>query len=252
MLSGGVDSTTLLAVAVEVLGNDNVIAVTVTSPVHHPRDLDDARRYCNLFNVRHVVIDASELMNIEEFTRNDLMRCYYCKKFMVSKVLDSVKGVDILIEGTNADDLRYDFRPGYKAIEEFRQLIRSPYVELSVSKECIRLIAKSLGLDIHSKPPNSCLATRVPYGNRITLDMLNSIRNAEDHLIKLGFKVVRARVHGDIARIEVDIDELPKIINHEVRLSMVKFIKSLGFKYVVLDLEGYRSSGGALTLSNNK
>lgn len=250
MLSGGVDSTTLLAVAVEVLGNHNVIAVTVASPVHHSKDLDDAKRYCDLLNVRHVVIEAPELMNIEEFARNDLMRCYYCKKFMVSKILSSIKDVDVFIEGTNADDVRYDFRPGYKAIKEFKQLIRSPYIELSISKECIRSIAKSLGLDIHDKPPNSCLATRIPYGSRITLDLINRIRNAEDYLIKLGFQVVRVRVHGDMARIEVGIDEMPRLIEYEVRSGIIRYVKSLGFKYVVLDLEGYRSSGGTLVSSD--
>jgi len=245
MFSGGVDSTTLLVIATKVLGSDNVIALTIKSPLQPPWDLDDAIKTSNELGIKHLIIDGSFILSSEEFISNDRLRCYYCKKLMFSKVLGIANelGIDVIVDGTNYDDIKLDFRPGFNAIKEFEPRIRCPYVELGISKDCIRSIAKSLGLSIYDKPPSTCLATRIPYGSRITLERLQRIRDGELFLRGLGFKVIRLRDHGDIARIEVGIDELRKVLEGSIRDLIVCKLKELGFKYVTLDLEGYRRSG---------
>jgi len=245
MFSGGVDSSTLLTIAIRVLGRDNVIALTIKSPLQLPWDLDDAISIANDLGVKHLIIDGSFILSSEDFVSNSELRCYYCKKLMFSKVLGIADelGVDVVVDGTNYDDVQLDFRPGFKAVKELEPRVRSPYVELGISKECIRTIAKSLGLRIHDKPPNSCLATRIPYGVRITIERLQKVRDGELILKELGFRVVRLRDHGDIARIEVSVDELHKIIQSSIRSTIISKLKGLGYKYVTIDLEGYRRSG---------
>ena len=244
MFSSGVDSSTLLAIAVRVLGSSNVIALTIKSPLQPPWDLDDAVKIANDLGVNHLVIDGSFILSSEEFISNNRLRCYYCKKSMLSKVLDvaSGLGIDVVVDGTNYDDVQLDFRPGFNAVKELEPRVRSPYVELGIGKDCIRSIAKSLGLPIHDKPPSACLATRIPYGTRITIEKLQRIRDGELLLKELGFKVFRLRDHGDIARVEVGIDEIFKILQPSIRNSIIDKLKELGYKYITLDLEGYRRS----------
>jgi uncharacterized protein len=245
MCSGGVDSSTLLAIATKVLGRSNVTALTIKSPLQTPWDLDDAVFIASELGVKHLIIDDSSILSSEDFVSNDLLRCYYCKRLMLSRVLSIANdlGVDVVVEGTNYDDVKSDYRPGFRAVKEFEPRVRSPYVELGIGKECIRTIAKSLGLRIYDKPPNSCLATRIPYGVRITLERLQRVRDGELVLKELGFKVFRLRDHGDIARVEVGVDELHKIVEPGVRDVIVGRLKRLGYKYVTIDLEGYRRSG---------
>ena len=245
MLSGGVDSSTLLAVAVRVLGRGGVVALTVKSPVEPPWDFNDAVSIANDLGVKHLVIDGSYLLSSEDFVCNSRLRCYYCKKLTLSRVLSIVDelGVDVVVEGTNYDDVQTDYRPGFNAVKELGPRVRSPYVELGIGKECIRTIAKLLGLRIHDKPASACLASRIPYGDRITLERLQRVRDGELILKELGFKIIRLRDHGDIARIEVGIDELHKVLQEGIRDLVVSKLKELGYRYVTLDLEGYRRSG---------
>jgi len=243
MLSGGVDSTTLLAIAVRALGPEGVVAVTINSPLVPPWDFSDAIRFAKELGVRHLVVDCSDVLGSEEFVANDMLRCYYCKKSILSKVVElaSELGVDVVVEGSNYDDLT-DYRPGLNAVREFAPIVRSPYIELGIGKEAIRAIAKFLGISIYDKPSSACLATRIPHGTRITLERLERVRDGELFLRGLGFRVIRVRDHGDIARIEAGVSELSKLLEPGVRSSIVGKLKSLGFKYVTIDLEGYRGA----------
>jgi uncharacterized protein len=186
----------------------------------------------------------------EEFVANDRLRCHYCKKSILSKVVElaSELGVDVIVEGSNYDDLA-DYRPGLNAVREFAPIVRSPYIEPGIGKEAIRAIAKFLDISRYNKPSSACLATRIPHGTRITLERLERVRDGELFLRGLGFRVVRVRDHGDIARIEVGIDELGKLLEPDLRNSIADKLKSLGYKYVTVDLEGYR---GAHTLLRRK
>jgi uncharacterized protein len=243
MLSGGVDSTTLLAVAARVLGPERVVAITINSPVEPPWDFEDAVKFAKELGVKHLVVNGSHILSSEEFVANDKLRCYYCKKSILSRVVElaSELGVDVIVEGSNYDDLA-DYRPGLNAIREFAPIVRSPYIELGIGKGVIRAIAKLLGISIYDKPPSACLATRIPHGTRITLERLERVRDGELFLRGLGFRVVRVRDHGDTARIEVGVDELNKLLELSVRNSIVDKLKSLGYKYVTVDLEGYRGT----------
>jgi uncharacterized protein len=243
MLSGGIDSTTLLAVAIKALGPEDVVAVTINSPLEPPWDLEDAIKIAKELGVRHLIIDGSHILRSEEFVANDRLRCYYCKKSILSKVLELTGelGVDVIVESSNYDDLA-DYRPGLNAVREFAPIVRSPYIELGIGKKVIRAIAKFLGISIYDKPPSACLATRIPHGTRITLERVEKVRDGELFLRGLGFRVVRVRDHGDTARIEVGVDELNKLLEPSVRNSIVDKLKSLGYKYVTVDLEGYRGT----------
>jgi len=242
MLSGGVDSTTLLAVATRVLGPQNVVAVTINSPAEPPWDLEDAVRFSNEYGVKHLVIDGSYLLNSEEYVSNSRLRCYFCKKLTLGRVLSiaSELSAEVVVEGTNADDITSEYRPGFNAVKELAPAVRSPYVELGIGKECVRFIAKFLGIPIHDKPASACLASRIPYGIRITHETLRRVRDGELFLRGLGFKVVRLRDHGEVARIEVGLSELVRAVEPGVRELIVSKLKSLGYKYVAVDLEGYR------------
>lgn len=243
MLSGGVDSATLLAVAARVLGPERVIAITINSPVEPPWDFEDAVKFAKELGVKHLVVDGSHILSSEEFVANDRLRCYYCKKSILSRVVElaSELRVDVVVEGSNYDDLA-DYRPGLNAVREFAPIVRSPYIELGIGKKVIRAIAKFLGISIYDKPPSACLATRIPHGTRITLERVEKVRDGELFLRGLGFRVVRVRDHGDTARIEVGVDELNKLLEPSVRNSIVDKLKSLGYKYVTVDLEGYRGT----------
>ncbi|TET15320.1 MAG: ATP-dependent sacrificial sulfur transferase LarE [Actinobacteria bacterium] len=236
--SGGVDSSFLLKVAENVLGK-NVTAVTAKSLTYPRRELKDAKRIARSLNCRQIIIDSNEL-KIKEFRNNPKNRCYFCKKELFLKLI-SIKDkykFNFVADGTNYDDLN-TFRPGLKALKELG--IRSPLAEAGLSKEEIRKYSKMLNLSTWDKPAFSCLSSRFPYGEEITESKLKKIGKAESFLHSLGFRQVRVRYHYPIARIEIEKEEIPKILQSNIREKMIKQLKKIGFEYITLDLEGYRS-----------
>ena len=244
--SGGVDSTLLLKVACDVLG-DKVIAVTASSPVSPGWELEQASLLAEEMGVRHIVIKSSEL-DMEEFIRNDKNRCYYCKKQRFKGILDIAEqnGILHVIDGSNYDDLG-DFRPGMEAAKELGVL--SPLMEVMMTKADIRQLSKMFGLPTWDKPAYACLASRIPYGQSIDTRKLGMIEKAEELLLsRLGFKQVRVRHHGDTARIEVGSNERNKFFDTEIMDFVDRELKKIGFTYVALDLSGYRSGSMNETL----
>jgi len=236
--SGGVDSSLLLKIAADILGN-NIIAVTKRSPLFPKKELGDAKKIAKNFNCRHTFIDSNEL-KIEEFRNNSKNRCYICKKDLFLKLItikDKYK-FNYIADGTNYND-SHTFRPGLKALTELN--IKSPFLECKITKEEIRQYSKILNIKTWNKPSFSCLATRIPYNEKISPLKLHKIEKAEECLSKLGFSQVRVRYHHPIARIEVEKSEFIKITKGRAREEIIKEFKKIGFKYVTIDLEGYRS-----------
>jgi len=236
--SGGVDSSLLLKIAADILGN-NIIAVTKRSPLFPKKELGDAKKIAKNFNCRHTFIDSNEL-KIEEFRNNSKNRCYICKKDLFLKLItikDKYK-FNYIADGTNYND-SHTFRPGLKALTELN--IKSPFLECKIAKEEIRQYSKILNIKTWNKPSFSCLATRIPYNEKISPLKLHKIEKAEECLSKLGFSQVRVRYHHPIARIEVEKSEFIKITKGRAREEIIKEFKKIGFKYVTIDLEGYRS-----------
>lgn len=236
--SGGVDSTFLLKVASEALGN-NVIAVTARSSTYPEREYKEACEYVAAFGVKHIVIDSEEL-DIEGFADNPINRCYFCKNELFSKIrkVADQNGIKHVIDGCNSDDIG-DYRPGMQAAMELGVI--SPLKEVGMSKEDIRLLSKDLGLPTWDKQAFACLSSRFPYGHKITKEKLDMVDRAEQLLLDLGFKNVRVRHHGDIARIEVAAHERMKFFNTDLMDSVNNKLKEIGFAYSALDLKGYRT-----------
>ena len=236
--SGGVDSTLLLKVAHDVLG-DRCIAVVAVSESYTPEEADTARELAALIGAECVFIETSELAD-ERFASNPANRCYYCKQELFSKMsaVAGERGIAWLLYGANYDD-RGDFRPGSAAAAEANA--RAPLQEAGLTKAEIRELSRRLGLPTWSRPASACLASRVPYGTRITAEVLNRIASAERVLRHLGFTQLRVRHHDQIARIEVPIDEFPKVIEEHTRRQIVERLKDIGYVYVTLDLQGFRS-----------
>jgi len=234
--SGGVDSTLLLKVASDTL-EDKVLAVTADSPTYPPQELAFAKKMANYLGVRHKIIKTQELKD-KKFITNPLNRCYFCKRELFSSLKDiaSKSKLNFVVDASNVSDKK-DFRPGNIAKEEFS--IRSPLQEAGLSKEDIRKLSKRLGLITWDKPSLACLASRIPYGTRITPKLLGRINQAEMCLSKLGFKQVRFRHYNGLCRIEVFKKDIPMLIHR--RNSIVEKLKRLGYNYVTVDLEGYRS-----------
>lgn len=236
--SGGVDSTFLVKVAHDVLG-DKAIAVTATSSTYPKRELDEAINYIKQIGARHIIIQSEEL-EIEGFHKNPIDRCYYCKKELFGKIQNIAKemGIKYIADGANYDDLS-DFRPGMKAASELNVI--SPLKLAKLTKQEIRILSKYLGLPTWQKPAYACLSSRIPYGEEITKEKLSMIEKAEDYLIQLGFCQVRVRYHADkLARIEIGKDEFDRFLNKDIIENVKNKFKNLGFTYVSLDLEGYR------------
>jgi len=233
-LSGGLDSSTLAAICKELLG-DKAIAVTVVSELQPEEEIEEAKRVAEEIGMKHILIEMSLP---EEVARNEPDRCYHCKKAMFTKIKELAEelGVEMIFDGTNASDGQ---RPGIKALRELG--ICSPWAELGIKKEEIRDIARRIGLSISEKAPQSCLATRIPFGERITPERLLRIGRAERLIKELtGVKLLRVRDHGSIARIEVAREEIASISDPSKIDIIVRGLKELGFKYVTLDLEGYK------------
>lgn len=235
--SGGVDSTLLLKICVDILGRENVLAFIGTSPVHPERETQDAVNIARQLGVEYVVVSTSEMENAN-FTSNPRDRCYYCKSGLIDQIRDVARdrGITHIVEGSNLDDER-DFRPGSRAVAE--KGIISPLRAAGLTKQEIRQLSHALNLPTHDKPSFACLASRIPYGTTITKEILKMIELSEEFLKDLGFKQVRVRYHGAVARIEVDEHTISTII--ERRREINKKLKALGFTYVSLDLTGYRT-----------
>lgn len=236
--SSGVDSTYLLKVAKEVLG-DNVLAITVSSSVFPQRELEEAIEFCDVNSIRHTIIKVDELA-IPGFKENPKDRCYICKRAIFSKIINEANaaGIHIIVEGSNKDD-DSDYRPGHKAIKELG--ILSPLRECELYKNEIRQLSKKLGLSTADKASFACLASRVPYGDMITKEKLHMVETAEEFLRSNGFKQFRVRVHGTIARIELLQEDISRLLENGLRDNIVEEFKAIGFTYVSVDLEGYRT-----------
>lgn len=240
--SGGVDSSFLLKCCLDCLGRGNVLAVTAVSPTYTRKELKTAREICRGLEVSHRVISTEEADN-PDFRSNPANRCYYCKTELFSKLkaLAQSKGFGFVFDGTNADDLK-DYRPGRKAKEELG--VRSPLAESGLNKQDIRNLSRKFGLETWDAPQGACLASRFAYGQEISPKDLGRIEKAEDYLRSLGIKMVRVRHYlltdkTRLARIEVEKEDIQALIDHKSRI--VNRIKELGYNYVTLDLEGYRT-----------
>lgn len=236
--SGGVDSNFLLKVCVDLLG-DNAVGVTATSPTYPEYEFLEAKDLAASFGCRHIIMESNEL-EIPGFSENSLERCYFCKSELFSLLADEAKelGLAVLADGTNCDDLN-DFRPGRKASEETG--VRSPLVEAGMNKEDIRQLSREFGLRTWNKPAFACLSSRFPYGTDITLDRVKRVDSCENILRRFSFSQFRVRYHDDVARIEVGEVDFDRLLSEEVRKVVVSGFKEQGFKYVSLDMEGYRT-----------
>ncbi len=236
--SGGVDSTFLLRVAKDALG-DNVVAATAKSPTYPEREYEQAKMMARELGVKHLTIFTEEHQQ-PEFFHNPPNRCYYCKRELFAKLrqLAGQEGLSWVADGTNYDDLG-DRRPGMLAAAELG--IRSPLCEAGLTKDDIRALSRQLGLATWDKPSLACLASRFPYGDEITLEGLSMVAEAEEYLQGLGFKQLRIRQHNNIARIEVAPEEMGRFYDRELCNQVVNKLKAIGYTYVTLDLQGYRT-----------
>ena len=237
--SGGVDSTLLLKVAQDTLGDMNVLAVTALSPLYPERELAGVKKLIRVLGARHRLIESNEL-EIEGFSKNPSNRCYYCKRKLFEDLLAVAKqeSIPFIVEGSTLDDDK-DYRPGKKAIQELG--IRSPLREAMFTKGDVRKLSSVLGLPTWNKPSFACLASRFPYGKEITTEGLRRVGEAEDFLFGLGFKQVRVRHYGNLARIEIFPEEITRLLEVSMRERVVNHLKGIGYTYVTLDLQGFRS-----------
>ncbi len=237
--SGGVDSTLLLTVAREVLG-DNCLAVIATAPIFPAKESAEALAWVESQNISYITVNAEEL-EIPDFTANNPDRCYHCKKEVFGKIIERAHkhGIEYVADGTNADDTG-DYRPGMKASAELGVL--KPMMEAELTKADIRSISKEVyHLPTADKPSMACLASRFPYGSPITPEKLKQVDNIERFLDNAGFRIYRARHHGDILRLELGPDEMTAVIEDNMRRKVIDVAKKTGFLYVTLDIEGFRS-----------
>ncbi len=241
--SGGTDSTLLLWAAKEALG-DKVMAFTVKTPYIPDWETEEAALFCQEHAIAHSIVKIPYPEIIRE---NPEDRCYRCKKILFERLIKeaSAHGISVLAEGTNADDLD-DFRPGFKAIGELK--VRSPLLESGLTKAVIKEISKSLGLKTWDKPAYACLLTRVPYNSPVDAGLLTRIEKAELFLIMSGYRAVRVRVQDQSARIEMDNTMMPRFITSGFYIKTAAYMKTLGFQFISLDLEGYRKGSFNSTL----
>lgn len=247
--SGGVDSSLLLAVAHEVLG-ERLIAVTGADASVPEREVNEAIAFCKERGIRHIICKVDPLKE-EGYRHNGPDRCYFCKHGIfteVKKIADE-NGIEYMAEGSNMDDIG-DYRPGLRAAAELS--VKSPLREAELTKSEIRLISKAMGLPTWSKPAYACLASRFVYGEEITEEKLHMIDTAEQFLIEHGFFEERVRMHGNLARIEVPPADIPKLAAEEIREKIYDRFREIGFLFVTLDLKGYRLGSMNATLKNGK
>lgn len=245
--SGGTDSTFLLAVALETLGPERVLAVTGVSESLAPYERSEAAAVARQIGAPHLEIQTHELED-ERYASNPTNRCYFCKAHLFTHLLAIARerGLAWVADGSNADDLG-DFRPGMQAGHE--RGVRSPLQEAGLTKPEIRFFARERGLAIWDKPAAPCLSSRIPYGQRVTIEKLRQIGQAELYLRQLGFRHLRVRHHDTIARIEIPRADMPRLLQDDVLEGVVRRLKELGFHYVTLDLQGLRSGSLNETLA---
>ncbi len=236
--SGGVDSALLLCAAVEALG-ERALAVTGRSATYTDREYEEARKTAAALGARHRAVETCELEN-PDFRKNPPERCYYCKSelFSVLKTIADREGFSTVVEGSNLDD-RDDWRPGGKAAAELG--VRSPLAEAGLAKAEIRALARAKGLSVWNKPSLACLSSRVPYGEEITEERLERIGRAEEAVRAHGFAQLRVRDHGTLARVEVGREDMGRFFHNNLGDIVTRELKEIGYRYVTLDLEGYRT-----------
>lgn len=246
--SSGVDSTFLLHIAHEVLG-DNVIAVTASSCSFPKRELEEAKVFCKTEGIRHIICETDEL-NLEGFAQNPKNRCYLCKRELLKRIqkIAVENQMEHVIEGSNQDD-NGDYRPGLQAVAELD--IKSPLRHVRLTKEEIRFLSKEFGLPTWKKPSFACLASRFVYGETITREKLSMVDQAEQLLLSMGFYQVRVRIHGKMARIEVLPGEFEKLMETDIRNEVITKFEEFGFTYVTLDMKGYRTGSMNETLNGD-
>jgi len=235
--SGGADSTFLLKVASNILG-DRAIAVTASSATYTPQELEEARKNTELIGAKHIIVHTNELDD-PDFASNPPDRCYYCKKELFTKLFELAQqhSLNYVIDGSTCDDER-DFRPGMRAASEFH--VRSPLMDAGFTKEEIRALSRDMNLPTWDKPPLPCLSTRFPYGTQITKEKVVRVGRAEKFLAGFGIRQLRVRDHNNIARIEVPRKDMPMFLDEEISKQIMENFKALGYTYVTLDLQGYR------------
>jgi pyridinium-3,5-biscarboxylic acid mononucleotide sulfurtransferase len=236
--SGGVDSTFVLRVAHDAIG-DRALALTTTSPTMPDDDRRSALEMARMIGARHLVVGSNEL-EVPGYAENPLNRCYLCKQnlFTVCEAKAAELGIDEIVDGLNLDDL-HDYRPGIKAAGEKR--VRHPLVEAELTKAEIRELSRAMGLPTWDRPASPCLSSRFPYGTRITPEGLEQVENGERLLHAMGFRVARVRHHGDVARLEVETSEIPRLLEPQTRETVDRELRKIGFRFVTVDLKGFRS-----------
>ena len=236
--SGGVDSAFLLKAAHAALGS-RAVAVTATARAFPRRESSEAEDFCRREGIRQIFYDF-DVMAVEGFPENPPDRCYLCKRALFENIqrIASENGLSCVVEGSNLDD-NQDYRPGHRAIAELG--IKSPLRDAGLTKAEIRQLSHELGLPTWDKPSYACLASRFVYGETITPEKLSMVEQAEQYLMDQGFRQMRVRVHGNLARVEVLPEDIPRLLSDELRRSVSDRLKSLGFSYVTLDLAGFRS-----------
>jgi pyridinium-3,5-biscarboxylic acid mononucleotide sulfurtransferase len=242
--SGGIDSTVVLKIAFEQLG-EHALAITAVSPTFPKIELDGAKRVAAEIGARHELVHTDQL-EIPAFVQNDAARCFHCKTdlYQLLNGLREPRASQWIADGTNLDDLGDD-RPGIKAAREWG--IRCPLVEASISKSDVRALAQTLGLSNWDKPAAACLSSRIPRGVPITIEKLRRVEEAEDILHAEGFFHVRVREHGEVARIEVGAEEFSRLNQSDLRTHISARLRKVGFRFVCVDLEGYRPGGVSLS-----
>lgn len=237
--SGGVDSALVLAVSLAVLGKKNTLAVTAQSESLADRELEAAKKLAEGMGACHLILRTNE-MDSPQYRSNPTNRCYHCKSELYSKlsVLAKERNIAHIVNGINQDDLG-DHRPGIVAAKEFG--VASPLAQSGFDKKDVRELSRQIGLAVWEKPAQPCLSSRIPYGEPVSPEKLAMIEQAEDLLLSLGFVELRVRHHGDIARIELNTNDLPRALTEPMSSTIREQFKRIGFKYVTLDMEGFRS-----------
>ena len=236
--SAGVDSTFLLKAAHMAL-NDRAVALSASSPSAPPGEIDPTKQFAGDLGCRHIVLDSYELEN-PSFAQNPVNRCFFCKDelYRICRAEADKLDIETIVDGTNLDDLQ-DHRPGLKAANEWG--VRHPLVDAGMTKEDIRRFSRELGLPTWDKPSSPCLSSRFPYGTAIDLERLRQIGGCELFMKQLRFREFRVRYHGDLARIEVSPHEIDRLLEKSTRDAIVGKFKELGFRFVSVDLQGFRS-----------
>jgi pyridinium-3,5-biscarboxylic acid mononucleotide sulfurtransferase len=236
--SGGVDSTFVLKVAYQVRG-DSVLALTTTSPTMPDEDRESALAMARLIGARHLVVESNEL-EIPGYSANPINRCYLCKHnlFTVCEAKAAELGIDEIVDGLNLDDL-HDYRPGMQAATEKR--VRHPLVEAEMTKADVRELSRAMGLPTWDRPASPCLSSRFPYGTEITVEGLRRVSEGEKLLHSMGFAIARVRYHGEVARLELEQSEIARAFEPTIRETLDREFKKIGFRFVAIDLKGFRS-----------